>query len=105
MHESSDGKLSVDFDSSLVFPSFIAITASRPDIVIYSILKKVVILIELTSPCEEYFEDRHFDKIARYEALCVGIRGNGWRHHLFAIEVGVRGYCSIMSTLVFVVLV
>ena len=94
MHESSDWKLSVDFDSSLVFPSFIAITASRPDIVMYSVLKKTVILIELTSPCEENFEDRHFDKIARYEALCVSIRENGWRHHLFAIEVGARGYCA-----------
>ena len=66
----SDWKLSVDFYSSLVFPSFIAITSSRPDIVIYSVLKKIVILIELTSPCEENFEDRHFDKIARYETVC-----------------------------------
>ena len=48
----------------------------------------------MTSPCEEYFEDRHFDKIARYEALCVSIIENGWRHHLFAIEVGARGYCA-----------
>ena len=94
LHESSDWKLSVDIDSSLVFPSFIAITASRPDIVMYSVLKKTVILIELTSPCEENFEDHHFDKIARYEALCVSIRENGWRHHLFAIEVGARGYCA-----------
>ena len=90
LHNASDWKL---FDSSLVFPSFIAIPASRPDIVIYSILKKTVILIELTIPCEENFEDRHFDKIARYEALCVSIRENGWRH-LFAIEVGARGYCA-----------
>ena len=29
LHESSDWKLSVDFDSSLVFPSFIAITSSQ----------------------------------------------------------------------------
>ena len=36
----------------------------------------------------------NFDKIARYEALCVSIRENGWRHHLFAIEVGARGYCA-----------
>ena len=25
---------------------------------------------------------------------CVSIRENGWRHHLFAIEVGARGYCA-----------
>ena len=61
---------------------------------IYSVLEKTVILIELTSPCEENFEDRHFDKISRYEALCVSIRENCWRHHLFAIEVGARGYCA-----------
>ena len=48
----------------------------------------------MTSPCEENFEDRHFDKISRYEALCVSIRENGWHHHLFAIEVGARGYCA-----------
>ena len=94
LQESSDWKLSVDFDLGLVFPSFIAITSSRPDIVIYSVLKKTVILIDLTSPCEENFEDCHFDKIARYEALCVSIRENGWRHHLFAIEVGARGYSA-----------
>ena len=94
LHESSDWKLSVGLDASLVFPFFHCITSSRPDILIYSVLKKTVILIELTSPCEENFEDRHFDKIARYEALCVSIRANGWRHHLFAIEVGARGYCA-----------
>ena len=32
LHESSDWKLSVDFDSSLVFPSSFAITGSRPDL-------------------------------------------------------------------------
>ena len=94
LHESSDWTLSADFDSSLVFPSSIAITSSRPDIVIYSLLLKIVILIELTSPCEENFEDRHFDKNCRYEPLCISIRENGWRPYFFAIEVGARGYCA-----------
>ena len=84
----------MDFESSLVFPAFIAITSSRPDIVMYSVLSKTVILIELTSPCEENFEDRHFDKNSRYEALCIAIRQNGWRVYFFAIEVGARGYCA-----------
>ena len=79
---------------ALYSPLSLLSSASRPDIVMYSVLKKTVILIELTSPCEENFEDRHFDKISRYEALCVSIRENGWRHHLFAIEVGARGYCA-----------
>ena len=33
-------------------------------------------------------------KGCRYEALCVSIRENGWRHHLFATEVGARGYSA-----------
>ena len=33
------------------------------------VLKKTVILIELTSSCEENFEDRHFDKIATLREL------------------------------------
>ena len=70
LQEYADWKLSVDFDSSLVFPSFIAITGSGPLIVIYSVQIKTVILIELISPCEENFEDRNFDKIARYDAVC-----------------------------------
>ena len=88
LHESSDWKLSVDFDSSLISPLSLLSLVVAQILLFTSVLKKTVILIELTSPCEESFEDRHFDKIARYEALCVSIRENGWRHHLFAIEVG-----------------
>ena len=69
-----------------------------------SVLKKTVILIELTSPCEENFEYRHFDKIARYEAQCVLERMVGVIIYLqlrWELEVTLL----IMFALVFVVLV
>ena len=93
-HECDDWELNIDFESSMVFPPVIAVTSSRPDIVCYSLKKRMVVLIELTSPCEENFDDRHFDKVSRYHALCETIKKNGWRCYFFAIEVGARGYCA-----------
>ena len=94
LHSATDWKLSVDYDGSLVFPHFIALSQLRPDMVLYSFSKKIVILIELTCPCEENFEDRHRDKMFKYTALTTAIRNNRWTVHFFAIEVGARGYCA-----------
>ena len=33
-------------------------------------------------------------KFQKYEPLSTSIKSNGWSVHLFAIEVGARGYCS-----------
>ena len=90
----NDWTLLIDIGNSLVFPVFIAITTSRPDVVIFSKSLKTVILIELTSPCEENFQDRHSDKVIKYSSLCNKIRSNGWNVHFFAIEIGARGYCA-----------
>ena len=94
LHLAIDWKLLIDSNGSLVFPAFIAITTSRPDIVIYSKSTKTVILLELTCPCEENFQERHSDKVIKYSALCNQIRSNGWQVHYFAIEIGARGYCA-----------
>ena len=67
----------------------------------YSCPTKVCILIELTSPCEENFLERNLDKPTSYEELCQSIESNGWKSHLFPVEVGARGYCgkSLLSCL------
>ena len=83
-----------DKKSSLVVPVFLAVTTLRPDIIIYSSQTRVVIIIELTSPCEENFEDRHKQKVDKYFSLCEAMRFNKWTVHFFAIEVGARGYCA-----------
>ena len=83
-----------DVDTKLVFPPFIAVTTLRPDIVLYSPLLKIVIILELTCPCEENMEEWHRVKFEKYEPLSEAARSNGWSSHLFPIEVGARGYCS-----------
>ena len=94
LHYASDWILLNDLNK-LVVPSFIAVTTLRPDILIFSVSSKTVVLIELTCPCEENMEEWHKTKFHKYEALAEAIRKNGWSVHLFAVEVGARGYCSL----------
>ena len=80
--------------SQLIFPVEIFATSDRPDVVIYSRSKKIVILIENTSGCEENHSERHAWKIEKYKDLVGAIQSAGWSCHFFAIEVGARGFNS-----------
>ena len=83
-----------DLDRKLVFPPHIYRTLLRPDIVIYGVAEKVIIMVELTCPCEENIAARHEEKLTRYSDLAASCRENGWRVHLFAVEVGARGFTA-----------
>ena len=83
-----------DFNNFETVPPYIAKTILQPDIVFYSVAKKQVVMIELTCPCEQYFVAWHADKLRRYNELKSELEKNIWKVNLFAIEVGVRGYCS-----------
>ena len=48
-----------DLETGLIFPPEIASTTQRPDIVIYSKSKKIVVLIELTCPLEDRISTAH----------------------------------------------
>ena len=94
LHYSNDWKLLADSNSTLVIPAFITISTLRPDIVLYSMKTKTVVIIELTCPCEENMEAWHTKKFDKYASLCTDIKHNSWSVHFFAVEVGARGYCS-----------
>ena len=82
----------VDLPSkSLIFLGHIAISDPRLDLIIFSNIDKLIILIELTCLCEENFEDRHREKLTKYKDLKELIEFNGWSCYLFAIEVGAKG--------------
>ena len=67
LHQSSDWVMCADIGKQLKFPSHIAPDiGKRPDIVIFSNVLKVLILIELTCPCEERFMEEHKKKFTRY---------------------------------------
>ena len=48
-----------DLETGLIFPPEIASTTQRPDIVIYSKSKNIVVLIELTCPLENRISTAH----------------------------------------------
>ena len=94
LHLTADWKLQSDLGDKLVFPSFIAITCLRPDIVLFSTSIKTVIILELTCPCDENMEEWHQKKFFKYDPLTTSVRCNGWSVYFFGVAVGARGYCS-----------
>lgn len=94
-----DWSLLVDFDSCpIVFPPEIFATNSRPDIIIWSVKLKKVILIELTCPAEEGIANAEARKLLRYSDLVEQIRSlTGWHCTLFTAEVGARGFVAFSS--------
>ena len=83
-----------DLDKRLVFPPNIVVTSLRPDIVIFSNRSSTVIMVELTCPSEENVERQHEIKLLRYTDLRADCELKGWKVHLFAVEVGARGYTA-----------
>ena len=78
----------------VIFPLVICISEARPDIVLWSLALKKVIMIELTCPSEENILQAKTRKSARYLPLVNLIQVNNWSASLFLIEAGVRGCLS-----------
>ena len=92
--EAKDWVADVDLGKQLKFPAEICSTKLRPDMLLKSLKEKILIIIELTCPCEENFLERHLEKKGRYDVLVSECRSAGWRVDFFAVEVGARGYAA-----------
>ena len=91
LSEANDWTVLEDLDKQLKFPSEIALTRLRPDLVLFSKASKRVIWWELTVPSEERIAASHELKLDRYTSLQAEIQANGWSCFNFAVEVGARG--------------
>ena len=78
----------------MVFPTHIAITDKRPDIILFSDETKQVVLIELTVPWETRVEEAYERKKKSYEELRGDCFDNDWTCWCFPVEVGCRGFPS-----------
>ena len=93
LHQATDWVLLSDsVTSRLVFPSSIAITTLRPDVVLYSRSRKVVFWLELTVCLEDRFSVSNQRKQQHYAELARQCELSGWRVYSYAVEVGVRGF-------------
>ena len=90
----TDWQVATDSKHSFIFPTEIALMTKCPDIVIWSIKEKKVLVIELTVPFEENFNRAHQCKLEKYEDLREQCIRNGWITNVFPIEVGCRGFIA-----------
>ena len=86
----NDWKLRVDFDAKQVeFPPTILATSLRPDIVLWSEMSRVVVLIELTCPAEEGMAAAQLRQETKYSELLDNINAtNVWKASLWTLEIG-----------------
>ena len=85
----NDWKLLVDFDTKKAeFPPAIVATPLRPDIVLWSQMSRVVVLIELTCCAEEGMSAARLRKETKYTELVSEINDTKiWKASLFTLEV------------------
>jgi len=90
-----DWRINFDFRNNATIPSESKVdTLQRPDIVIYSISKKIIIWFEETIPLERNIVDAALRKEARYASLKTNLKLNGWSVHDFTFEIGALGFIA-----------
>ena len=90
----TDWHVATDLKHKFIFPTEIALTTKRPDIVIWPVKAKTVFVIELTVPYDENFDFAHQRKLEKYEDLWEKCVRNGWITNVFPIEVGCKGFIA-----------
>jgi len=89
-----DWMIAADLPSRRSYPTMITDDNVRPDIAVSSEKSKTVILVELTVPYESNMSESHEYKMAKYEDLVSHLHRKGYKAHLFAVEVGARGFAG-----------
>ena len=84
--EALDWKITFDFHNNFTIAVESNVdTLCRPDTVIFSLSKKVIIWFELTVPLERNIFEASKRKRKRYSKLKADLEVNGWRVHDFTI--------------------
>ena len=91
IEKASDLILEVDSVSKQYqFPESLGCTALRPDITLYSLSRKMALIVELTVPWQSNIPKDEY-KLNKYHDLANTVTRNGFTVNLHAVEVGARG--------------
>ena len=82
----TDWRVIADVDRQLAFPTEITSTRLHPDLVIWSVNSKKVIMSELTIRFETNIDWAHQRKLEKYEDLREKRIKNGWSTDVFPLE-------------------
>ena len=93
-----DWRMQVDLDQKLLFPPEILTTSLRPDLVMWSSSRKVVLIIELTVPWEAAVGEAYERKQLKYADIAAEAEQRGWRARVLPVEVGCRGFVATSTT-------
>ena len=74
LHSAPDWNLKFDLDGMLVVPVLLTVSTLHPDILLFLMSSKKVIIIELTCPYKENVSQWHEEKSQKYHSLCSSIR-------------------------------
>ena len=83
--------VSADLQGGYHFPTHIAETELRPDIVCWDDSTKKILIIELTIPYDTLMAEAAQRKEAKYSELVSTVRKAGYHPNLITLEVGSRG--------------
>ena len=94
-HQTNDWQINIDLYENLTIPPETDVdTLQRPDIVIYSVSKKVLIWAEETIPLERNFIQAKLRKEAKYAYLKTQLQLKNWTVYDFTFEVGALGFIA-----------
>lgn len=75
----NDWQLEVHLGTYLKFPTRIASTRLRPDMIFVSDSTKQLIILELTVPWKEHVDEANDRKLIKYQELVQECRRQGWK--------------------------
>ena len=82
------------------FPTIVAVTGRRPDLVLWSASRRHIVLLELTVPAERNVVQAFERKMMRYDgpgALASDCRDAGWTVDVMPVEVGTLGFVGVQK--------
>lgn len=83
-------------NKSYTFPQNLFQTKLRPDILVFSRILKLVVLVELSVPFENFIPKQHLKKTEKYSSLVEGLKRNGFQVYFYALEVSIRGIPTLL---------
>ena len=87
-------KMLADPQNPLFFPPQIAVNSLHPDLLLWTVGSKTVLLAELTVPSESNMKWAYERKMVRYADLKSQCQDRGWTCHVYPVEVGCRGFAG-----------
>lgn len=92
IEKADDWSLLMDtYEKHYTMPDQLCVTSRRPDILLYSMQRKLVFFVELTVPWETNIPKDHEYKMNKYYDLVDGLIRKGLRTRHYAVEMGARG--------------